>query len=115
SPHTCEDHAHRHDARQQQTLVRSRHVTTTHHHTSEDKHKHHRLQKRLQHQWNKVTSRDTSITRKQGPKSFPVHTLVAQAPSSVVQEQVFETRLRNVYVRQLNRRGGREARDLRNE
>src|SRR5262245_18555738 len=39
----------------------------------------------------------------------------AQAPSGVMQEQVFETRLRDVYVRQLDGRRSREIRDLRYE
>src|ERR1041384_5249729 len=53
-----------------------------------------------------------SITRKQGPKSFPIHRLVAQAPSGVMEEQILETRLRDLYIGQLNRRRGGETGNL---
>src|SRR6185503_8728399 len=53
--------------------VDRRHVPAADHHPPENKHKHHRLQERLQQQWNDVPSGDVSITRQEGKKGFPVH------------------------------------------
>src|SRR5205085_3332502 len=73
SPNTREDHTDGHYSWQQQALVRGWHVAARHHHSPENKHEHHRLQEGLQQEWNKVASRDVSITREQGNESFPVH------------------------------------------
>ena len=79
-------------------LYADRHVAAADHDAAEDEDKHHRLQEGLQQQRNHVAPSHMRITRQQGAKKSS--SSFAQAPSGVVQKQIFQAGLGNMNVAQ---------------